>query len=134
MNKVSYIGYVLMLVGVATFLMAILSEPAPDDSYNPLLYTTYFCVIVAVGLALISAVAGLIINPKSVKTSLIGFGALIALAIVSYVLSGDEVLESYGEITATVSKLSDMGLFAMTILLVGAIASIVFSGIYKMLS
>lgn len=129
MNKISYLSYVLMLVGVAAFFISLFS-----DSHDPLLYTTYFCTIAAIAMAVIASIAGIIIHPKSIKSSLLGIGAIAVLAIVSYSLANDEVLESYGNITATVSKLSDMGIYMMFILLIGAIASVIFSAFYKMFS
>lgn len=130
MKKVSsYISIALMLAGVVTFLISLF-----NDSHDPLLYTTYFCMIASVTLAVVASVAGLIIHPKTIKTTLAGVGAIAVLAIVSYMLANDEVLESYGDITPTVSKLSDMGLYMMYILMGAAIASIVFSGVKKMLS
>lgn len=130
MNKIpSYISYLLMLAGVATFLLSLF-----NDSHDALLYTTYFNMVAAIVLAIVAAVAGLIIHPKTIKSTGIGLGAIVLLAGVSYGLAGDEVLDSYGSISPMVSKLSDMGLYMMFILLGGAIAAVIFSGVKKLIS
>jgi disulfide bond formation protein DsbB len=125
----SYIGKGLMVVGVGAFLISMF-----NDSHDSLLYATYAYMVAAIALAIVAAIAGLIIHPKSVKSTGIGLGTIVLLAIISYSMSGDEVLEKYGNITPLVSKLSDMGLYMMFILLIGAIAAVVFSGIKKMIS
>lgn len=128
MKKISYISYALMILGVITFLLSMLS-----DSYDPLLYTTYLCLAAGIVLAVGASVMGLIIKPQTIKSTLIGVGAIAALAIVSYLLAGDEVVEAYGNITPSVSKFSDMGLYMMFILMIGAIGSVVFSAVKKMI-
>lgn len=130
MNKIpSYISYALMFIGVGAFFISLLY-----DSHDSLLFATYFYLAASIVLAIVAAVAGLIIHPKSVKSSGIGLGAIVLLAVISYGLASDEVLESYGNISPLVSKLSDMGLYMMFILLGGAIGAVVFSGIKKMIS
>ena len=128
-NKIpSYLMFALMIIGVLTFFMVF------TESYDSILYVVYAYFGVAALLAFCSSLYGIVVNPKNLKGSLIGVGLLVAVLAVSYGLAGDEVLETYGDgITPTVSKLSDAGLISFYILMIGAVGSIIFSAVTRII-
>jgi len=59
---------------------------------------------------------------------------MIVIFVISYVLASDEVVKSYGDITATTSKMVGAGLFTFYILLVLAVLSIIYAGISRLIN
>lgn len=94
---------------------------------------SYVLMFVAILAALAGAVIGALMNPKAMKGTAIGLGAMLVIALVSYLLAGDEVLEAYKETSPTASKLSGAGLYMFYILFVLAILSIVYSAVSRAL-
>ncbi len=92
---------------------------------------------VLLGLSTLAAIAGAIIgaivNPKGIKGTLIGLGAMAVIVIISYVLASDEVYSTYKGVSATASKWSGVGLYTFYILFVLAILSIIYSAISRAL-
>lgn len=123
----TYIMFALMIIGVITFMMVF------SDNYDSILYIVYAYFGIALIAAVGSSLYNVALNPKNLKGSLIGLGALVVVLGTSYVLASDVVLETYGEgVTPMVSKLSDAGLIAFYILFVVAIGSIVFSAVSRL--
>lgn len=128
------IGVVLMVMTMSDFNKS--GEEYMCESCWP---TNAFIVLsyILLGLAALAAVGGAIMgavqHPKKIKGSLIGIGVLALVVVVSYLLASDEVLESYGDITATTSRLSGAGLYAFYILFAGSILAIIYSSISRAL-
>jgi hypothetical protein len=129
MNNISqYIMYVLMVVGIITFFMAF------NEQYDAMLYYTYILFAVSTLAAVVAAFFSAAAKPESIKSSAIGFGSLALVLIVSYILASDEVPAKYAStVSPFMSKLSGAGLYAFYILFVLAVASIVLSGVTKLI-
>lgn len=94
---------------------------------------TYILLVIAVLAALGGTVMTAIANPKKLMGSLIGIGAMIVVFGISYAIASGEVIEAYGDITETTSRMVGAGLFTFYILLVLAVLSIVYASISRML-
>jgi len=77
----------------------------------------------------------LISNPKKAKEIGMALGGLFVIYIIATLLATDEVTEHYEKfgVTATLSKQVGTGLFLFYILGAGAILSVVYSEVSKML-
>jgi len=77
----------------------------------------------------------LISNPKKAKEIGMALGGLFVIYIIATLLASDEVTEHYAKfgVTATLSKQVGTGLFLFYILGAGAILSVVYSEVSKML-
>jgi hypothetical protein len=83
--------------------------------------------LVAIGLAIFSAVRGMVINPASLKGSLIGFGSLAAVLVLSYAISSGSDYESYKNISENGSRWVSTGLNATYIMSILSLGVILFS-------
>jgi hypothetical protein len=83
--------------------------------------------LVAIGLAIFSAVRGMVINPASLKGSLIGFGSLAAVLVLSYAISSGSDYESYKNISESGSRWVSTGLNATYIMSILSLGVILFS-------
>ena len=126
------VGVILMVLTFTDFDTvgdeAICSSCWPVGAFIGLSY-------VLLGLTVFSALAGAVIsavvNPKGIRGSLIGLGVMVVILGISYALASDEVIKSYGDVTASASKWSGTGLYAFYILFILAILSIVFSAVSR---
>jgi hypothetical protein len=100
----------------------------PVDSF---LRYSYLLLLASIILAFASSAKSMMANPKTIKGALVGVIGLAAVFLISYLMSGDEVLKTYGDVSPTVSKLSGMGLYAFYILFLGSFAAIIYSSIIK---
>ncbi len=98
-----------------------------------------WCYIL-LGIAAVTAVVFPLItmakNPKGAKNALIGVAALIVICVIGYVMAGNEVHIDYeGVLLADegTSQLSEAALIAFYILGAGAIGSIIYAEVSKML-
>lgn len=66
-----------------------------DIFINIGLYLAYIALVAAVVLLLVFAVKGIITNGKGSRPALIGFGILLAIVIIAYVLSPAETGDFY---------------------------------------
>lgn len=123
--------YVIVALGA---LLTIFTIANPTDSIiNAFILLAYIlfgvAIVAAIGGSLLKAVT----NPKNIKGSLIGLGVIVVITIISYALASDEVLKSYGDITASSSRWSEAGLFMLYILFALAVLAIIYSNISKSL-
>ena len=92
---------------------------------------------VLLGIAMVAALAGSVMtavsDPKKMTGAGIGIGAMIVVFILSFLISSDEVLEAYGDITATTSQMVGAGLITFYILLILAVLSIIYASVSRML-
>ena len=89
---------------------------------------------IAVIVALAVSVMGMVQNPKKAKNALIGGGILLAICLIGYFVSGDEVhMNQDGETLADagMSQLSEGGLISFYILVVVAVGAIIFAEVSK---
>ena len=146
MHKIiKIIALVLSLLGIA-FLINIISTG--DDAIkaaaldgdtsivDPIAYIAYAVLIVILVFVLISVVKNLT-SGKGLGKTLIGFGVLAGILLISYLVSGGDTKEYfYNGITATPSQsqLVGGGLVAFYILILAAAATMLLSGVKKMFS
>jgi len=130
MKLISQIVLILLLViGVIAFLASVIGG-VHDFS----LYYSYFLVIIAALFWLGSMVAGIIAKPASLVRALIGLGAFVLVAILSYALADSKVYAYYVEgTTESVSKFSGAGIMMFYFLLGGAVFSIIFSAFSRLI-
>lgn len=94
---------------------------------------TYILLGVSVIGAIVFPIINMIGDFKKAKGSLVGIGIVAVLFIISYALSGNEVLESYEKfgVTATSSRIIGASLIMMYIMSIGAIVMAIVGEVYK---
>lgn len=94
---------------------------------------TYVLLGVSVLGAIVFPIVNMVGDFKKAKGSLIGIAIVGVLFIISYALSGNEVLESYEKfgVTATSSRIIGASLIMMYIMSIGAIVMAVLGEVYK---
>jgi len=98
-----------------------------------LLYWTYLLIVIAAVLAVVFPVIFMIQNPKGIKKTLVGIGAMVLLFLIAYLIASDEVLpkyEKYG-VDSSTSKQVGMGLIATYLFGLGAIGAIIYSAVSR---
>lgn len=97
------------------------------------LYIGYATIAIALGLALLFTVKGLIASGKKALSTLAATGALVVLFIITYSISeGVDVLGTTpGEVLATAnqSRLVESGLYCFYIVQLGAIVTALYAAI-----
>lgn len=134
MYVVSAIGIVLMIMTMSSGLTPEQSECTDCGAVGSFIGLSYILLFVAIAAALGGAVWQTITNPTNIKGMVISIGGLALVLIVSYVLA-DGTVEPYyvGNVTETEVKLTDMGLYTLYFLFLGASGSIVYASVSKML-
>ena len=140
-EKVNQIGMaVIMVIGVVLMVMTMGIEVSDEgECLNCGIEGTFIGLsYLLLGIAILAVLAGTVMttisNPKKLIGSAIGIGAMIMIFVISYVLASDEVLRTYGDITASTSKMVGAGLFTFYILLVLAVLSIIYAGISRLIN
>lgn len=145
--KIFRIVSVLLCLAGALFLVLIIStgDTAITAAYEALentstvdnmAYVAYVTFALILAFVLIFVIKNLFTNKASLKSTLIGAGAFVAILVISYVLSGGDTTvysHSKGIATAKQSHLVGAGLVAFYILGVLAIGSILFTGVKKLI-
>ena len=133
-NLISKIVAILIsLVGII-FLITVLTADTPDGGLvEPLIYLSYVTLGIAVVIVLLYTILNLASKQgKDLKQTFIGFGAFIAILVLSYVFAEGTaiVVKETGvvEVTETASRLVSTGLNAFYILAALAIILMVVSG------
>jgi len=132
----SYATVVFMVLGVLLMIQTMRSDlnaEGGDWAVGWFLSLSYILLFLAIAAALAGTLMTAISNPKKMSGSLIGVGVMLAIVGLSYALSSDEVLRSYGDITPGTSKWSGAGLYMVYILLAGSVLSIVYASVSRML-
>jgi len=140
-NITSYLMYVLVTLGAIFFVVSWFHSVEPGELevdanriVNPMLYYSYILLGICILVALMTAVSGAMANPSGLKSAGIGIGAFVAVIIISYVLASDEMIKGYPDDISSFSiKWSGVGLYAFYILLVGAIGSIIYSAVNRLI-
>ena len=104
---------------------------ASVDTMIPVAYVIFVLVLVSV---VFFVAKNLITNAKSIKNTLVGIGAFIAILIVSYVVSGGDPTKYYDNnvlVSDGTSQLVGAGLVTFYILVVVSIVAMAWSGINK---
>ncbi|MEH6657771.1 hypothetical protein [Leeuwenhoekiella marinoflava] len=136
------IALILSILG-AVWLVRILmtGDTAIEDSVDlqnglvtPFIYIAYAAFAVAVIFVIVFVIKNIFSAGSSLKGTLIGLGAFLAVVVVSYLLaSGEETpLRDGGTISASASRWVEAGIYAFYILAVVAIGAMVFSGVKKL--
>ena len=97
---------------------------------------TYILLAAAAIAAIAFPIMHLVANPNKAKQVGMGLGALLVVYILAYVLASDEVTEHYSKfnITDTQSKQVGAGLIVFYILAAGAVVSVLYSEVGKMIN
>lgn len=109
---------------VLTLLIFFGGEASLENNVSASIWVSIAMFFIAIALALFSAVRGMVINPASLRSSAIGFGALAGILALSYMISSGADYESYKNISESGSRWVSTGLnatYIMTLLSVGAI-------------
>lgn len=104
---------------------------ASVDTMIPVAYVIFVLVLAFV---LFFVVKNLFTNAKSIKNTLVGIGAFLAILIVSYVVSGGDPTKYYDNnvlVSDGTSQLVGAGLVTFYILVVVSLAAMAWSGINK---
>ena len=127
-SRVTLIG--LMLIGVVLWLMVIYGG---DDSVGPILSWGYIVFFIAIALALLSTINGVLVNPSGLKNMLIGIGIVVAVFGLAYVLADGSDYAMYKIPTdEQTSKWVSTGLNAFYIVGALALLSVVYSGVARL--
>jgi hypothetical protein len=99
------------------------------------LYIAYVLFFIAAGAAIIFPIIYVIQDPKGVIKSVAGVAGLVAIFVLGYVLSSDEVTARYATygVGAGSSKLIGAGLIMFYLTLIIAVVGVIFSEISKAL-
>jgi accessory gene regulator protein AgrB len=103
------------------------------EGVSPMLYTGYIIMAIVVIMVLMFVVSGVLAG--NVKKTLISVGAFLAVVLISYAVASGNTeglpLVDNQVVTESTSRWVGTGLIAFYILAIGAIASMVFSGVKK---
>ena len=132
---------VLGLIGII-FLIRIISigdeaiKAGDNGSVDPMAYVAYIVLGLTVLFVLYFVLKNLFTHTASLKSTLLGAGLFFAVLVIAYMVSGGDTTEyKYNGIVASEgeSKMVGAGLVSFYILMVGAAASMLLSGIKKMM-
>ncbi|RXG14147.1 hypothetical protein DSM03_101264 [Leeuwenhoekiella aestuarii] len=110
------------------------SADLQDGLVTPFIYIAYLTIAIAIVFVLVFVLKNLFSSGSSLKSTLIGLGAFLAVVVISYVLaSGEEVQLRDGDVlSASASRWVEAGIYAFYILAIVAIGAMVFSGVKKL--
>jgi membrane protease YdiL (CAAX protease family) len=132
-------GVIFLVMIVAKGDDAIKAAALDGDSaiIDPMAYVTYIIFALTLAFVLFFVLQNLFVNTASLKSTLIGVGAFAAVLVISYVLSSgsDAVDYQYNGAPATEgeARLVGAGLISFYILIIGAAAAMMLSGIKKII-
>ncbi|MGM5468916.1 hypothetical protein ACS386_01440 [Flavobacteriaceae bacterium LMO-SS05] len=131
----------LGLIGII-FLIRIIAvgdeaiKAGDDGAVDPIAYVAYIILGLTLAFVLYFVLKNLFTNTGSLKNTLIGAGAFVAVLVIAYALSGgDTTVYKYNGLAASdgASQMVGAGLVSFYILMVAALAAMVLSGIKKMI-
>ena len=131
---------VLGLVGII-FLIRIIAvgdeaiKAGDDGSIDPMAYVAYIILGITLVFVLYFVLKNLFTHTGSLKSTLMGAGAFLAVLVISYAVSGgDTTVYKYNGLAATAgeSQMVGAGLVSFYILMVAAAATMLLFGIKKM--
>ena len=115
-----------------TLLIFFGGESSLETNVSISIWISIAMFFIAIGLAIFSAVRGMIINPASLRGSAIGFGALAAIVAISYMISSGADFESYKNMSESGSRWVSTGLNATYIMTLLSVGAIVFSSLNRL--
>jgi hypothetical protein len=97
------------------------------------LYIAYLLIAVAALTAIIFPLMYVIKHPKEAKDVLIGFGAMVVIFLISYLIASDNVLPKWANygVGPTEAKFISAGLISFYILIVIAIVTAIYAEVSK---
>lgn len=102
---------------------------------DPIVIVTYIIFAMTIGFVLFFVIQNLFVKSSTLKNTLIGAGAFFAVLIFSYLVSSGADAGNYlydgVPVTEQESRLVSAGLVAFYILMAGAAAALLFSGLFK---
>ena len=110
------------------------SAELQDSLVTPFILIAYAPIAIALVFVLVFVLKNLFSSGSSLKGTLIGLGAFLAVVVISYGLaSGEEVQLRDGEVlSASAVRWVEAGIYAFYILAIVAIGAMVFSGVKKL--
>jgi len=142
MKKISTI--LVGIVGVLSIIFLVMIIGAGDEAIkagesastvNTFMYIAYIIFFITVALVVLFTLKGLFTNTASLKSTLLGAGAFLAVLVVAYLFSGGDTREYfYNGIMATEgeSQMVGAGLTAFYILMVTSVLVMLLSGVKKL--
>jgi len=128
MKHISIVRYVLMAVSIVVILFGWILAKDEAAGIDLLLRWLYVVMGIAVVCVIVFSVYALLQNPKSAVQSLIGLGAIVVILGITWALSSGETVVTPTKTYTDVSmlKLADTSLYAMYVLLAGAVLAVLF--------
>lgn len=94
---------------------------------------TYAIFIIAALVAVLSAVRGMVINPKVLKNAAIGIGTLALIVVISYALGDGSDYEKYKDISEGAAKWVSAGLTAFYITFILTLVTVLYSAVARLI-
>ncbi|WP_053990857.1 hypothetical protein [Mangrovimonas sp. TPBH4] len=134
----SVLGVIFLVRIIGEGDEAIKAAAAAGDSaiVDPMAYVAYIVLGIILVFVVFFVLKNLVTHTASLKGTLIGVGLFAAILIVSYAVSGGDPMEyKYNNklATETESHMAGAGLIAFYILIITAAASMLLSGVKKMI-
>lgn len=132
------------IVGVISIIFLVMIIGTGDDAIkagessgtvNTFMYSAYVILIVTIALVLLFTLKGLFTNTATLKSTLIGAGAFLAVLVISYAISGGDTTDYfYNHIKSTdaESHLVGAGIVSFYVLIIAAAATMLFFGVKKL--
>ena len=126
-NITQYLMYGLLVIGVIVLVISL------GGSYDAMLYTTYayFGLTLLIGLG--GAIAGIIAKPQAAKNIIISTVSMAVVLGIAYALADGSDSVNYEDVSEGAAKFSGMLIYSFYILMFGAVAAVVFSGVNKLI-
>ena len=128
MKYLPILKYILLLTGIVAGALSM------NGSVDSMLYISYTLLALTGALVVLMPLYQIAKNPKSAKKSLLGFGVLAAICVISWAMASDEpVVLASGEVLDNVAELKITGLllYSTYITFAGALLAIVSTEFYK---
>ena len=136
------VALILSILGAVWLVRIIMTgDTAIEDSADlqsslvtPFIYIAYAAFAVAIIFVIGFIIKNIFTSGSSIKGTLIGLGAFLAVVLISYVLaSGEETpLRDGGTLSASGARWVEAGIYAFYILAVVAVGAMIFSGVKKL--
>ncbi len=120
------------LLGVSTLLFLIWVAFQPLESVDAQLYWCYGVLALSLLLIIVLPMINMVQNPKAAVRSMLGFGLVVVVCLISYALGdGSPVVNSGGGFfeNAAVNKMTDAGIYLTYVALVATIFVAIFGEI-----
>ncbi len=132
-NLGSILAYGLSAVGLIFSLLVLLAgEESLDANVTASIWVTIAMFFIAIAVAVLSSVRGLLINPASLRGALVGVGSLLGIVLVSYLISSGSDYESYKNISESGSRWVSTGLNATYIITLIAAGTVLYSSVHRL--